>query len=305
MCGERMSWMMLAMGCSGALEYDDWTPADTGWSMDEVEQADVVAQGLEGPVGIAWWQQQLFVAEEDAGRVVSLDEEEAWLEGLEGPSWLSAEGDWMLVADTTSVHVLGSDGSGVTLSEGHESIGRIELVDGVAWWLDPDAGELWMAELPDGEAVRITDGLAVPVGLSVLDGAPWVAEQDDELLIEIDPETGEQSTVAELEDPPHDLVREGEDAFLTTRSTRWPYGGFILAVSDGDVDEISYSPPEPERIGLDTDYVIWTSKQSITRVSRQGGTYELVSGMTAVEDFVSVDGFVYWTDGQTGEVLSW
>jgi hypothetical protein len=151
----------------------------------------------------------------------------------------------------------------------------------------------------------LTDGLDNPVGLSVLDGVPWVAEQDEELVLELDPLTGELSTVAELEDPPHDLVRDGEIAFLSTRSTRWPYGGFILSLSGGDLDEISYSPPEPERIGFDEEVVIWSSKQSITRVAREGGTYELVAGMTAVEDFITVDGLIYWTDGQTGEVLSW
>mgnify|MGYP003956107335 CR=1 FL=1 len=303
-----MSWILLGlMGCGDQLEPDAWNPQEAEMVGDEVAQPVVLASGLDGPKGLAWWQEQLFVAEEDGGRVVSIEEGEVWVDDLSGPTWLAAEGDWLMIADSAAgaIELLGSDGSRRTLSEGHASIGRIALVNGQAWWLDPDAGELWSADTTDGSGYLVAESLDDPVGLSVLDGVPWVAEQESELLTEVDPETGESSTVAELEDPPHDLVREGDAAFLTSRSTRWPYGGFILSVHDDEVEELSYSPPEPERIGLTEDHVIWSSKQSITRVDRSGGTYELVSGMTAVEDFISLEGVIMWTDGQTGEILSW
>jgi hypothetical protein len=303
-----MIWVLLGLfGCAETQDFEIWSPEDTGLLADEVDQPAVLASGLEGPKGIAWWQNQLFVAEESGGRVVSIEAGDIWAEDLIGPTWLAAEEDWLLIADGAggSVELLDIDGGRVTLSAGHISIGRIALVDGEAWWLDPDEGELWSALVPGGEARLRADDLANPVGLSVVAGVPWIAEQESGLLTEVNPETGELTTLAVLDDPPHDLIREGDVAFLTTRSTRWPYGGFILAVDSGDVDELAYSPPEPERIGLSEDYVIWSSKQSLTRVSRQGGTYELAAGVTAVEDFITVGEVIRWTDGQTGEVLEW
>lgn len=299
--------MLFVVGCSHSGEFAEWQPLDSGVVYEEVDPPEQFATGLSGPVGIVWWQSQLVVAEQDAGRVVSVDSGTVWAEGLAGPTWLAAHGERLLVADAEagSVLLLDADGTSSWLSTDHATIGRIALTEDYAWWLDPDVGELWRADLITQEVERLTNELDTPVGLAVVDDVVWVAEQETEQITMVHPETGLLSTVVELEDPPYDLVRDGDEAFVSTRSTRWPYGGFILSVVENEVRELSYSPPEPERIVFSDTHVIWASKQSITRVEREGGSYVLVAGMTAVEDLIVQDDHVFWTDGQTGEVLGW
>jgi hypothetical protein len=302
-----MTWLWLFMGCAGGLEVDDWVPSDAGLERDEVVEPALEADGLEGPSGLALWRGEIFVAEEDGGRVQSVDTREIWVEGLGGPTWLETTEWGLVIADGAlgELWLLEETGDLVLLSSGHTALGRIRADGANLWWLDPDVGELWLVPLPNGEAALMADDLQTPVGLSLVEGRPWILEQDSKELTEFDPDTGSVTTLLDLDDPPHDLVTEDGQAFITTRSTRWPYGGFILAMDGDGVEEISYSPPEPERIEVGESHVYWTSKQSITRVNREGGTYELVAGMTAVEDFILVDDGVVWTDGQAGEVRSW
>ena len=45
---------------------------------------------------------------------------------------------------------------------------------------------------------------------------------------------------------------------------------------------LSDSPPEAERLLVHDGFVYWSSKQSITRISTDGGTYEMVAPNTTV-----------------------
>ena len=299
--------LTLIIGCTGPITYETWIPNDTGVNYDEVASPTLIADELNGPIGLTRWLDEIFVAEEDGGRIQSIESGEIWVDGLGGPTWLESGPAGLLVADSAGGALILLDESGDvhTLSDGHQDIGRITMIDSQVWWLDPESGELWTMTVPDGTPTLLTNDLVTPVGLDVHNGVVWVLDQDSQELSTVVSETGELETQAILDDPPHDLIVDGSTAFVTTRSTRWPYGGFIVSIEDGTISRLSDSPPEPERIGLDETHVYWTSKQSITRVSRNGGTYELVSGITAAEDLWIETGTMFWTDGQAGEVRSW
>ena len=78
---------------------------------------------------------------------------------------------------------------------------------------------------------------------------------------------------------------------------------YALESSGGTLGALSYSPPGLDRLWVDGPHVYWASSQSITRVSREGGTYEMLAAETRVGDFLVQDDWLLWTDRDRGDVL--
>ena len=110
-----------------------------------------------------------------------------------------------------------------------------------------------------------------------------------------------------FDDIPHQMFLNDDSFFLTTRSFRWPYAGWIVKLEEnsGSMQEqkLSETPPEPEWIGTTNNYVYWSSKQSITRVPKDGGMFEMVAPQTTIGDLLIVDQQVWWTDSKGGRVF--
>lgn len=93
----------------------------------------------------------------------------------------------------------------------------------------------------------------------------YAIDQQYSALVWIDTSMDLVDWVAEeavaFDDDVRRLTIYNEELFVTTRSTRWPYGGWILRLigseADWSVEQISESPPEAEHILVHNDTVVW------------------------------------------------
>jgi hypothetical protein len=294
--------VLISLACTGSAG-----TADSGWEPEtwdpanEVENAEVLAEGLEGPWGLAMSDEDLLIVERDAGRLVRLTaagELETLAEGLDGCRWVEAGSDGAVVVGDTTAWWIDLDSGAVTvLTDVLEAGGPAALDDGRIAVVDPSG--LWLG---DSAGLQLTDlELDDPTDVTWSDDTLWIANAPG--LVQA---TADGTWLAEIavEDAPTAVVAEGSDLFLTATSSRWPYPGWVLGGPPDDLATLSITPPEPGRIALTEDTVYWASKQSITAVPREGGAYTVVGSRTAVEDLVVVAGKPVWTDAQRGLVLT-
>ena len=129
--------------------------------------------------------------------------------------------------------------------------------------------------------------------------------QSKELLL-LDTVQGTASVAFQFSDEPRKLFASDDVLYVTTRSSRWPYGGWIIRL-DGSEDSWSEtrlcdSPPEAEHILVHDGSIYWSSKQSITRISIEGGTYDMIAPMSTVGDMSVFDSNLWWTDYKGGRI---
>ena len=120
-------------------------------------------------------------------------------------------------------------------------------------------------------------------------------------------QNAETSIVHTFEDIPHQVTSYNDDFFVTTRSFRWPYAGWIVGLREENETlverRLGETPPEPEHILYHDEYVYWSSKQSLTRVSQDGGTYEIIAPQTTIGDLVLFENAIWWTDTKGGRLF--
>ena len=128
-----------------------------------------------------------------------------------------------------------------------------------------------------------------------------------ELILDDDFSTYSVTEQHIFDDIPHQMILQQDRFFVTTRSFRWPYAGWIVELEDsnGMLQEhrLSETPPEPEWIGVTDNYVYWSSKQSITRIHKEGGIFEMIAPQTTVGNLLAVNHQVWWTDHKGGRVF--
>jgi hypothetical protein len=278
---------------------DDWAPED-GWQNAEVPEPMVLAEGLATPRGVASWNGGLVFAEAGSGRVVAFEDgsEKVVVEDLGEPWAVIVWGEDLVVGDRAGGRILkvGATGEVEILAEGLTTPGQLAASGDRACWLD-EAGTMgcsdWLGEILAVEA---------PLGIAMEGDVAWVTSSEG--LLEVDLVARTSSVVVSPVETPQDvLLHEGQLA-LSTRSTRWPYGGWIYVVEGTEAVGTSHSPPEPLWLAANADSIYWSSKQSITRVSWEGGAYENVALRTAVGGLTVADELgLVWTDWERGLLL--
>lgn len=289
---------------TGAAQQSAWTP-DAPWGGAEVPEQRVLVDGLDSPTGLAQGFGALWIAETGAGRIWHHDGQELTLshEGLDAPSELAATVDGVVIIDGDEVLQAQGSELGVLASElqsphaprtGHQSI----------WWVETGTGNdgrVWRSD-SDGVAV-VADGLETPQGLALIGERAVVAETGNWRLLQIAENQAPQA-LATIGGTIRDVGADCEDLFFITESTRWPYPGFVATLSSGEQHNLSESPPEPERMLVLGDQLIWSTKQSIHSVSRDGGTFRTLAQRTAVGEMVIWADTLIWTNPERGEVLA-
>lgn len=205
--------------------------------------------------------------------------DDTWVRTESGIHSVDGSGESVEATDIAHMFTLGGDLHWVTSSEtGH---------------IDNGTGTLLSTEHPIDTTVVVGDTL-------------FLLDRATKVLYRVSEEG--TSEAHRFSDEPRLLIADGNTLYATTRSARWPYGGWILKL-EGSVDSwtetrLSDSPPEAERLLVHDDFVYWGSKQSITRVSTDGGTYEMIAQNTTVGAMVIHEGTLWWTDSKGGRLFA-
>ena len=302
----RYGWLVVCLfGCT-LPEVQEWAPG-TPWDWEDVSEPTELVSGFMKPMGLCVTTAgDLWVADEVANSVqrVSIEGDVvAEISELNAPRWLAC-GDGLVVISESGedghVHVYQEDGAFVqTLSDSPASWGRPVYGDGVFSWTASGGTDLYQW---DGSEVvvhafssSIQAVIHTPSGWLVAAGpqSPWV-------LMDLSKEVWGTSPYGV-----RDLEWHDGELWGSTRSPRWPYGGWIVRWDTPSAALVQYSPPEPGPMTLVDSVMFWGSKQSLTRYALEDDAYEAIALQTAVAEVISVGSSVYWTDYQRGVLLTW
>lgn len=301
----RIGWIVFFLACTTP-EVLEWSPEDP-WTWQNVAEPKVFSDGFLEPFGLAVADDVVWVADEGTGSVTglgpsgSIDHE--WVTEF-SPRHVAAGGGWLVATETDEVGVVSAyqveSGVAQVLESGRKW-GDVVYSQGQFWWY-ADAGEKLYSWTP-GDAQPIERALSGPIltlaafpeGVMVATGAkqPWnIRNQEDAL-------------VAEIWEEPQELTWAKETLWVSTRSPRWPFPGWIYRLEDGVAKVVEYSPPEPGPIAATSEYIYWGSKQTLTRAALGAEAYEAIALQTSVADVVADGETIFWTDRQRGLVLNW
>ena len=285
---------------------DPWAPEDP-WTWQDVSQPEVVLDGFEQPLGLSISDGVIWVADAASGRVSGVDASGTLLHEWEtdaSPKHIAAANDWVVFSSPDDVgRVAGYNrqtGAEQSLASG-KNWGSVAYAQDRFWW-HADAGTTLYSWQPGASAPNeqefngpILEITATPDGIMAVTGTnkPWAIRND------------EGAVVAEIWEEPQDLVWANETLWLSTRSPRWPYPGWIYRLDGGAAKVVEYSPPEPGPITATPNYIYWGSKQTLTRATLGGEAYEAIALQTSVADVIADGDTVYWTDRQRGLLLIW
>ena len=301
--------LILCTGCGSVLEERSWPDVPI------TAMPEVFVSGLLEPAGLSRLGDEVVVVDRGSGEVILLDSNfslvEVLAEGLDEPERVLATESGVVVStegtselwlvETNQTETLLWSGDGLIVDMGW---------DGEKVWFVSSAGENTEAALAwvrpaDGSGGTLTTLPSEPGGIALDQGMLYLADVGREQVFSYDLVSGEEALLASPEEVPRDVVVDEGMLFVSARSERWPGGGWVYALepSGGTLGALSYSPPGLDRLWVDGSHVYWVSSQSITRVSREGGTYEMLAAETRVGDFLVQDDWLLWTDRDRGDVL--
>lgn len=267
-----------------------------------------VVEDLLSPTLITTLNDEIYVYErsEDISILhqVSADGLQSSIEIPETTLSFYAAGENLLAATEDGVHDTLND---TLLHEAYETTHVFEINGALHWAVEHVAGT---------EIHNATESVLIEIysldDLHVHNDTIWGIDQRNSYLVSVDTSVPMAEWAGEIQVDFEDEARRmtiNNDAFyVTTRSTRWPYGGWILkvegTVGDMTTERLCDSPPEAEHILVHNEMVYWSSKQSITTVSTEGGTYEMLAPLTTVGGMLIHNGTLWWTDTKGGRVFN-
>ena len=286
----------------GPPEGEAWTPEE-GWDVGEVAHWNVLAEGLDEPRGLAWWDESWFVAERAGGRITRIQDGQTstFASDLDGPWGLLAVGDNLIVTERDGGKVLSLDKTSESsvLIDGLSAPTELISVNDAVYLIDEEYGALWETS----SSTALASGLAKPTSLAWSDGLVYITESGSPNRVSTYSESSDTlETYASNGDIPYGVSTSDAGVFFTGRSTRWPYAGWVYGGEIGTIQQICESPPGIERIVAGSEEVIWSTYESILRCSTAGGPYEMLAPETAVGDLTVSAEQITWTDRQRGAV---
>jgi hypothetical protein len=293
------------VGCVSP-EVAEWSPG-APWTVQDMAPPEPIFTELVTPMGLAVMSPtQLWVVDEGADRVLLLTtdgEIEQSIDAVSGPRWVAYGPGEVVVTephDQGRVLLFTDQGDAVqTLSVSQAPWGQVTYGGERFWWFEEGQSVLyWWLDGQVGQrdlmrSIVALTGTSEGVRVAIGDRDPW------EIV------NGLGESLGEVDYAPQALAWQDGVLWGTTRSARWPFGGWVVRWDAADAELVQYSPPEPGPLALTDSAVFWGSKQTLTQFSLDASAYEAIAVQTAVGDVVSVDGGVFWTDRQRGALFSW
>ena len=291
------------------------------WTAARVDEPEVLLDDLDGPSGLVNYAGDLVLGT-SAGELLRLDRMgdlsvllEEPLPGIDRLS--TVEGGLVLSIESSvsedgqsSVEFWSPDAELTTLWAGAGTVTDLAS-DGSRVYYALTSSELGPASLrwseaEGGESLTLCPNLDDPGGFSLVDERVVIADRGAGVVLACDRSDGALTVLATPAEVPRDVALAGQEVIVSARSERWPGGGWIYSMepSGGELVPLSYSPPGLDRLIVDDGAIYWSSSQSITRVDREGGTYEVLATETRVADFIIWEGQLVWTDPVRGQLLA-
>jgi hypothetical protein len=302
----RTRWLMVSLmvGCTSTDVEDSGFEPDVWPQTDGVSSPEVVLSGLDTPMGIAPCGDDLCVALRGSGEVISLSGA-LYASGLEGPTEIQPVGKGLAVLDVDGEQVIWTDGTSTTVWAENQ----VDLVDlasrdsDACWSAGQDSGaNVTCRNVDSPDEIVLHDALSGPLRLNFNDHGLVVASGQSTGTITQVLENGSREELASFSGPVMDVSSFGGDIYYTQQQVNWPSGGWIGWLSESGPVELSYSPPEPERLVVHQDWVVWSSFQSVTMAPIEGGEYVMLADQVAVGGLFLQDDILYWTDSKSGKL---
>lgn len=306
----RVIWIGLFLGACQSEGVQPWSP-ESPWAWEEEDAPRVLMEGVQGATGLAVDELEvLWGVDPGAGLIWRMETDagaEVVVEELSDPRWIAVSMEQVVVTEGgESGRVMAwSASEGLRILATGGGWGSVKGNNGVFYWHREDSGEVWrwasgeeavaLAGLEETRALAVgSDSVVVAAGSS----KPWS-------LFERSEGAADWVLLGEVWDEPFDMTWGEGHLWLTTRSSRWPFGGWLYRLEGSAAKVHVYSPPEPNRITVSDTHLYWASKQTLTRCGKTESTYESIAVQTAITDVVMWNQAVVWTDVQRGLVLAW
>ena len=282
--------IFILIACGNDQEIDFWT-----WE-EEHPTTEYLYEELQKPQGLIPYQDGLLVSDESLQSIVLLQDGEQMIvmETLPAPAELITHNDDVFfTTESTIEQLFVEEGSSTPIVENLAAPKRITFHNDRLFWIEEGA----LYYLDDSQVQNLCSDLPTPYDIIEWDGSLWITTQGDNGLWKME---NDACTLMEtLDDIPHRMTVADDTLWITTRSFRWPYGGWIVSY-DGNTTKHIESPPEPEHIIVWNSHVIWSSKQSIT--SYEQIPYSMLASQTTVGDMVIQNDVLYWSDVHGGRI---
>jgi hypothetical protein len=296
--------ILLLLGCGPALEQSTWTPED--WIDPYTLQSPSLYDELQQPQQMVLQEDSIWIIDENLGQLISIDLEgnaEVIDDYLGSPTILTANDLTAIIYDSENGQLLkSSQGSHTVFSNPTESISDLLMIENEVFWIN-DEGTLFRQGINETTPSTVLEYLNNPTSLLYENNTLWIACSGDNSIWSYTPSLSFAEEVVVLDDEPRKMAWSEGKLWVTTRSSRWPYAGWIVSVEGSQAVKVVNSPPEPEHIIAYQDTIYWSSKQSITKYIPDSTTYEMVISNTAVSDMHIEDGTLYWLDIQQAALL--
>ena len=284
--------IIFIIACASEQEIDFWT-----WE-EEHPTIQYSYEELQKPLGLISYEDGFLVCDENLQSIVRLEEGEQTVvvDNVLSPSEIIIHNDDVyFTTESTIEQLLVEDNSSNPVIENLVSPKRITIYNEQLFWIEEDT----LYYLDGSQPATLCSDLSAPYDIIEWKDALWITTQGDNGLWKL--ENNECTLIEELDDIPHRMTVDTDTLWITTRSFRWPYGGWIVSY-DGNTIKHTESPPEPEHITTWNGQVIWSSKQSIT--SYEQTPYSMLAAQTTVGDMIIRDNVLYWSDVHGGRIGS-
>lgn len=218
---------------------------------------------------------------------------------LERPTKMACLGEEIVIFDEAEQHIVHLRDSGPEIILDRISdVGDMHIVEDDLFVTVPELGQLFTINLYNEEE-KILSELDAPYGLASNGNILFIGTQGDQKLWEYDSANTTITELVTLNEVPYGLEHNGTQLCIATRSTRWPYGGWIYSY-DNALVALSDSPPEADGILSLENGVTWFSKQSISHLAEDADSYQTIGIQTSVGGMVEKNEMIYWSDKKSG-----
>ena len=284
--------LLLVLGCQPIAE----VAFDSHSWVEETAAPVYFAEELVTPVGFMVWDEGFLIADSGLEALVYVDElgVSIFAEDIVDPVEL-VYGAESYLSTTQEIYAIDESGDLLLIADERESPSSLLIFEDTLYWLEGQS----LFRSHDGGVEELLSELPDPYEIVVWKGDLWFTTQQDKAIWRFDFES-EPIQMYTMSEIPHCIIAGDEQLWVSTRSFRWPYGGWIASFDASELEKQTQSPPEAEHLVAYQDGIVWSSKQTITYWSED--PYLSIAQQVMVSELHIVEDELIWSDAQGGRM---